>query len=376
MPSAVKMRRTWFSVHKWLGIIFAVVVIPLSFTGAALVWDTALDKAVNPQRFAVSGTATLPPSAYVTAASKALTPGEQIASIRFPEGDGPVVVSASAPSKGAARPGPPQRTNLYLDPPTAHVLDTAKSNDGLLRVLHQLHGTLMIPGVGRSIVGWLGVAMLISSLTGIWLWWPLTGSFRSGFRWKRQSTTNANLHYLTGFWISVPLAMLAFTGIWISFPAFFASISGAKAPNPADRARMMAARPLVATKQSVDGAFALARPLASGAPVQVTFPTDKAPEWKVSFAREGGPAEVVIDDARGTAKPPKPPQPETIARTMRRWHDGHDMGLPFQSLIFLGGMIPVLLAITGIIMWLRTRKWRADIDRKTRTRRAEALPAE
>ena len=376
MPSAVKMRRTWFSVHKWLGIIFAIVIIPLSFTGAALVWDVALDKAVNPQRFAVSGATTLPPSAYVAAAAKALTPGEQIASIRFPEDSGPVVVSASAASKGAARPGPPQRTNLYLDPPTARVLDTAKSNEGLLRVFHQLHGSLMIPGVGRQIVGWLGVAMLISSLTGIWLWWPLTGSFRSGFRWKRQSTTNANLHYLTGFWISVPLAMLSFTGIWISFPAFFANISGAKAPNGGDRARMMAARPLAETKQTIDGAFALARPLASGAPVQISFPTDKAPEWKVSFERQGSPAEVVIDDARGTAKPPKPPQPETLARTMRRWHDGSGMGPVFQTVIFLGGMIPVLLAITGIIMWLRTRKWRADIDAKLRDRKANPLPAE
>lgn len=376
MPSAVKLRRTWFSVHKWLGILFAIVVIPLSFTGAALVWDHALDKALNPQRFAVSGTATLLPSAYVAAAAKALQPGEQVVSIRFPEDGGPVIVSASAPLKEGARPGPPQRTNLYLDPPTARVLDTAKSNDELLRVFHQLHGTLMIPGVGRSIVGWLGVAMLISSLTGIWLWWPLTGSFRSGFRWKRQATTNANLHYLTGFWISVPLAMLAFTGIWISFPAFFATISGAKAPNPADRTRMMAARPLAATVQGVDGAFALARPLAGGAPVQVTFPTDKVPEWKISFAREGTPAEVVVDDARGTAKPPKPPQPETIARTMRRWHDGHDMGFAFQLAIFLGGLIPVLLAITGVIMWLRTRNWRADIDAKLRDRSATPLPAE
>ena len=366
MPSAVKIRRTWFSVHKWLGIIFAVVIIPLSFTGAALVWDHALDKAVNPQRFAVSGTATLPPSAYVAAAAKALAPGEQVTSIRFPEEDGPVVVSASAPPKGAARPGPPQRTNLYLDPPTARVLDTAKSNDGLIRVFHQLHGTLMIPGIGRQIVGWLGVAMLISSLTGIWLWWPLVGSFRSGFRWKRQSTTNANLHYLTGFWISVPLAMLSFTGMWISFPAFFANVSGDKAPNGGDRARMMAARPLTETKQSIDAAFALARPLASGAPVSINWPTDKSPEWKVAFERQGGAAEVVIDDALGTAKPPKPPQPETLARTMRRWHDGGGMGPVFQTVIFLGGMIPVLLAITGIIMWLRTRKWRDDIDRKTR----------
>ncbi len=376
MPSAIKMRRTWFSVHKWIGIIFAIVIIPLSFTGAALVWDHELDKLLNPARFATTGTTTLPPSVYAAVVARSLVPGEQIASIRFPEDGGPVVVSASALPAGAARPGPPQRTNIYLDPPTARVLDSAKSNEGLIRVFHQLHGSLLVPGIGRQIVGWLGVAMLISSLTGIWLWWPLTGSWRSGFRWRRQPTTNANLHYLTGFWISVPLAMLSFTGIWISFPAFFASVSGEKAPSLGDRARMMAARPLEQPKHGVDQAFALARPLADGAPVSITFPTDKSPDWKIAFARPKSPAEVVVNDARGTARPPKPAQPETLAHVMRRWHDGTGMGPAFQAVIFLGGVIPVLLAITGIIMWLRTRKWRSEIGRKSAKRQSAALPAE
>ncbi len=101
---------------------------------------------------------------------------------------------------------------MWLDPATGKVLDKASSNGGLVRVMHNIHGSLMVPGVGRQIVGWIGVAMLVSSLTGIWLWWPLTGSLRRGFRWKRQPTTNANLHYLTGFWIAIPLAMLSLTG--------------------------------------------------------------------------------------------------------------------------------------------------------------------
>jgi uncharacterized iron-regulated membrane protein len=61
---------------------------------------------------------------------------------------------------------------------------------------------MMIPGGwGRPVVGWVGVFMFVSCLTGIWLWWPLSGGFASGFQWKRRNTTNANLHYLTGFWV-------------------------------------------------------------------------------------------------------------------------------------------------------------------------------
>ncbi len=87
--------------------------------------------------------------------------------------------------------------------------------------MHVLHGSLMVPGWGRTIVGWVGVFMFISCLTGLWLWWPLSGSPSSGFSWKRRNTLNANLHYFTGFWVLIPLAMLSFTGAWISFPKLF-----------------------------------------------------------------------------------------------------------------------------------------------------------
>jgi uncharacterized iron-regulated membrane protein len=46
------------------------------------------------------------------------------------------------------------------------------------------------------------------------------------------------------------------------------------------------------------------------------------------------------------------------------------MGPVWQTIIFLGGLIPVLLAITGVIMWLRTRSWRAATDRKVKAARA------
>ena len=63
--------------------------------------------------------------------------------------------------------------------------------------------------------------------------------------------------------------------------------------------------------------------------------------------------------AAGTAiaqGPPPAPKPETLARTMRRWHDGTGMGLGWQIIIFLGGIIPAALSITGIIIWWRSRK--------------------
>jgi uncharacterized iron-regulated membrane protein len=238
------------------------------------------------------------------------------------------------------------------------MIDRSSGNSGIVQVMHVLHGSMMIPGWGRPIVGWVGVAMFVSCLTGIWLWWPLTGSFSSGLAWKRRNTLNANLHYMTGFWILFPLAMLSFSGAWISFPKLFGKLEprpAASAPGGGREAAMRAS-PLASPATSIDKAVAAAVPFATGPLVSIGWPTDQKAEWKIGFKRQGGNAEVAVKDGAATATPPSPPQPETLARVMRRWHDGTGMGPIWQIVIFLGGIIPALLSITGIIIWWRARK--------------------
>jgi len=355
-PTRFRLRRLWFQVHKWIGLALAILIVPVSLTGSALVWHDWLDERLNPERV-VSGRVTLPPSTYAASAARFARPGERLNNLAFPRESGPVVATLArtdTPMRGR-----PVRTLLYLDPASARLLDRTASDEGAVRILHNLHGSLMVPGVGRQIVGWIGVAMLLSSLTGLWLWWPLSGRFTRGLKWRRRATTSANLHHQSGFWIALPLAVLSFTGAWISFPAFFAAFSGDPVgPSMAERMRRMAAPPAAATRLSPDAALAAARPLATGGLTGLAWPTGPEAKWKISFERPGGAAEVTVDDGSAKATPPKPPRPETTARLMRRIHDGTGMGAVWQILIFIGGLIPALLAVTGILMWLHMRRGR------------------
>jgi uncharacterized iron-regulated membrane protein len=55
------------------------------------------------------------------------------------------------------------------------------------------------------------------------------------------------------------------------------------------------------------------------------------------------------------------------------------MGLGWQIIIFLGGLIPAILSITGLVMWWRSRGWKKALARKRRERTlgiAAAQPAE
>ena len=367
-----QFRRWWFQVHKWLGIVLAVLIIPLSLSGAALVWHDALDRAINPQRFAVAGGRLLAADAYVAAARGVLKPGERIAQLTMPDHGGPVMVSAAA-ANAQPRPGPPQRVNVYLDPPTAKVLDVASSSGGLVRFLHVLHGSLQIPGGwGRTLVGWLGVAMLLSSLSGLWLWWPTVGRWTRGLRWRRRPDTNANLHHLFGFWIALPLFMLSLTGAWISFPAFFSALVGQGQARGPDRAVQARARPAERTTLPVGLAVARAQAVARGAVRTITWPTEQKPDWTVQLAGERRRTVSVADDNAVAVLTPERAGQGGVAQLMRRIHDGDGMGPVWQAIIFAGGILPAVLAVTGLIMWWRMRRSK---NAQARRRQARVVAA-
>jgi hypothetical protein len=163
--------------------------------------------------------------------------------------------------------------------------------------------------------------------------------------------------------------MLSFTGIWISFPQFFASLTmpaAEQAQAEKDRAQRFRATPLATPRLAPDAAVKAA---GGGQPVTVAWPSDKNPKWRISL---GGAVrgDYEVDDATGTAAKAKAGAQSGVARLMRRLHDGTGMGPVWQTIIFLGGILPAALAVTGIIMWARARKWRGDLAERQKVRRA------
>jgi uncharacterized iron-regulated membrane protein len=362
----LQLRRAWFQVHKWIGLILAILIIPLCLTGSALVWKDATDRLVNPGRYTTTGATMLPVARYVGAAREVLAPEERIGSVELPDGDGPVVVSALRPQPKGAR-GRPVRTSVYLDPPTARVLDMGRSDTGVLRVMHILHGSLMVPGIGRKIVGWIGVAMMISAFTGLWLWWPTVGRWTRGLRWRRHRNLDTNLHHLAGFWIALPLFVLSLTGAWISFPGFFGALSGAPERGERGPPRRGGGEPLVETQLSADAAAGIARVQMPGNVREIEWPSGDQARWSVTIDGEHGTKQVAVGDTTGRVVEVATPRAHGgsgIAGLMRRIHDGEGMGPVWEAIVFLGGLLPAMLGVTGVIMWARARRWRGQLQAK------------
>jgi uncharacterized iron-regulated membrane protein len=381
-------RTVFRKVHLWLGIGLALLIVPITFTGLVLVFDDEIDAVLNPGLYATTGTVVARTAdEYMRSASEAV--GGRAAMLRWPaEEGGPITVMVRlrpAPSADERKPDgegatnrsgrpanqagnrrPPSRL-VYLDPPTAAVLGVKDFRNTLIGQVHFFHENLLVPKYfGRDIVGWTGVGLLLLSVTGLVLWLPRNARILRAFAWRRGPATSINLHHLAGFWISIPLGLMALTGIVLAFPPQASAVLNAfDAPRPPVRrtgADPLLPNPALTAERALEigkDAVAPETPLMLAAPSAIT----KA--WRLEVeATDGTRHSVSIDDATGqmTLQPPQR-RGDVIGAWMRRVHGGHSHGPIWAALAGLCGALPTLLAITGVLMWLRKRRIKAALWR-------------
>jgi uncharacterized iron-regulated membrane protein len=360
MPAAMtfRLRRFWLQIHLWLGIGLAVLLVPVSLSGAALVWHDHLDALISPGRYAVTAGQSLPPSQLMQRAAAALEPGFQPMAVRMPEGAGwPATVTAREPRRGEG--GRPRLLTVYLDPPTGRVLDVNEFRNSLIGFLHRFHENLTFPEYsGRAIVGWSGVAMQILSHTGIYLWWPRNAGFLRGLRWTRGPTLSLNLHHLFGFWISVPLAVVSATGIYLGFPQQGRDLLTSVAPMTPPQRGGFAAPLMQRPELGIDRAAEIAAGALPGSQLAAVFmPTQQSGAWRVQL-REGQServSTVMVEDRSGNARRVEPLSGDRIGQWIRWIHEGSHSGAIWQVLVFVCGVLPALFTVTGVLIWLRSR---------------------
>lgn len=362
--TAARLRRLWLDLHLWIGVGLLVLLIPVSVTGSALVWHDALDRMLYAERYAVSGPeARLPVAAYAAAAEGAFAGRATLTQIRLPQNAGDPVVAVGRLDGLTPPGGRPRTLNVWIDPPTGRVLASGEIRNSLTNVLHRLHGSLMIPDIGRKVVGWLGWAMSISCATGLWLWWPRSGGVLKALRWRRAPSQLFNLHHMLGFWICIPLAVLSLTGVYISFPQTSRALFGVEQSAPRGGGATRFAPPVADPVFSLEAAVARAREGRPGGTLaSVSTPTTgREPAWRVQLRTgDAEPLTVQVVDATGEVKAQARDSggPDPLSRWMRRVHDGAGMGIVWQAIIFVGGIAPAVLGFTGIVMWLRRRSRR------------------
>ena len=378
------IRKLLFTIHLWVGVSLCILLIPLCLSGLVLMWPDAIDRLTNPPPQVSAGPMALPLAGYIDSARAALPDGARIQSLRAPQAPGEAVTVAAGvgPGRGGL--------TVWLDPASGKALKVGSPQSALWQISHNFHETLMVGQAGRPLVGVLGGVMLYLSLSGLWLWWP-RGAFVKGFAWKRNPSTLMNLHYLGGFWVAIPLAIVALTGIGLAFPRQTEQLlSGGKAPGfgaprgpeggrgfEGGRGGRGAGGPGGPANLTADQAAAAAQALHPNAKLlNVVLPGQRlagppippppgggAHAWRVQLAEAGKTLDLWVADADGRAADASSAPlraPPGASGMVRKIHEG-DGGAIWTLIVTLTGVIPVALAVTGVWTWARLeiRKRRA-----------------
>jgi len=345
-------RRAWVQIHLWLGLTLGAIGIAIGLSGSFLVYDREIDAWLNPQRYATSGSEASRSLAEYSASVRQAVPGSRIVGIRMPEQEGgPVVVTARAQGATFHR--------VYVDPPSGEVLE-AVPGGGLVGWMHRFHENLTLRDYwGREIVGAVGIAMLISSLSGLYLWWPARGRFREALGMRSGFTTSRNLHYLLGFYGCIVLALLSFTGIWLAYVDAGRAVVSAFSPVTP---RSVEASAPGGKPVAPDAAVAAAQALYPGARLAgLGFPNGERGVYRVNLRDATGPVTVFLEPAGGAvlrrAHASNRSGGDRFLAVQRDLHTGEMLGAA-RVLLFLAGLLPAVLVVTGTMMWLRQRRRR------------------
>jgi uncharacterized iron-regulated membrane protein len=204
--------------------------------------------------------------------------------------------------------------------------------------------------------------MVLLGLTGIVLWWPKRGQWKYAFLVRSTATGlrfHRELHAATGIWMFVGFMAVSFSGVAITFPQTMRAIVGADTPAPAPEVEPVAG----AKRLGPDQAFLAAEKAMPGATVRsVTVPgePDKALTAAVA-SRFGTTATVYIHPNTGAVMAVRDSANngggDSFMALQRPMHDGQgNLGVIWEFLVFLSGLVPLLFVITGTIMWLKKRK--------------------
>jgi uncharacterized iron-regulated membrane protein len=261
---------------------------------------------------------------------------------------------------------------VYADPYSGEVLGAHRQEDTFIGWVALAHTELLAGEPGKTALGVSGLFLICMSITGPFLWWPPNGKISRGLKidWRAPSKKLVfDMHRAFGIYSVLFLLIAAFTGVSLVFNKTVAEITNfltASAPRPPPPLSNSPGE--TGTIPPIDDLLHKADTILSGPTTWITFPqTSEAPlVIRKKMPEEFNPngksfiyfdqysSEVLLVEDTSSA-----PVGTRIYNTFYPLHIGTLGGLATRILQVIVGFLPLLLFVTGYVMWRNRRKARA-----------------
>jgi uncharacterized iron-regulated membrane protein len=383
-------RKFWLQVHVYLGLFAGVILSVVGLTGCILVFFEELQEILNAEQIVISAPPEsqrnlLPLDEIITSAEMAKPKGSKFYSIYYPR-------APEFAYKLQYRVRAPEQDNngsgyyIFVNPYTAKVTGVqfwyfadGKRYWGIpfVSFIMQLHYCLLLGDMGEIAVGILAALSIISVLSGLILWWPLTGKFKQALTFKRHASAvrfNFDLHKTVGFYLTIVLLPVLFSGVYFNLPdrvnVVLKQLSPITRDNPWSGLGKTQYKSKSQLGQKTAPYAAIETVVQSGYPSgklwHLYAPKDETGVYVVQKRDADdlslfiGYRDFVIDQYSGEILASYQSGTGNNGDVFLDWqwplHSGQAFGWTGRILVFLSGLACPVLFVTGVIRWLQKRR--------------------
>jgi uncharacterized iron-regulated membrane protein len=358
------MRKFFFKLHLWASLVISPLLLIFAVTGCFMAFEPELDRLAHANLF------------YIEPVGKPLSLAaiNDIVHKAYPRDT--IAAYDLATSTDISYQVYTNNKTVYINEYSGKILGVVSGPDSwnkAQQTIHQLHLRLAFHDshdIGKSIMSWAGVAMLLILPSGLILWWKQKRITIKKTSKKRQFWFD--LHSMTGILAMIFILISVTTGVIIGFentttPLLY-KITGSK---PSERPDFKIIADTAKKQIPPDSALRIAMSTLPGAipfNLNVPGPTDayvircRYPEDRTP----GGRSMVFIDPysgkalfAEGSRTAPVGTRLKTLNRAI---HTGDIFGLPSKFLGLLVCLALIAQIISGLRMWW-LRKFKKSIPK-------------
>lgn len=367
------MRKLFYQLHLWLGLVSGLLVFIIAFTGALYAFQEEISSVGSYHRVEARHAPYLLPSQLQATAERQL-PGKKMNAIKY-KAPGKTVEAAFYGYN------PTYYYIVYLNPYTGQVKKVKDMNKDFFRFIMQGHFYLWLPPkVGVPLVVGATLVFLLVLVSGIVIWIPkrvaqfknrLLIQWKKGVRWPR---VNYDLHVVGGVYAMLFGLVFALTGLVWGIPWYAGKLhtlaGGEKSLRYNDVSPYKAApADTLFAASAVDRVWlSMEKEYPAAASIEVHPPqTDSTlivanatqPDgnyWKTDYRyfdrhtlKEATSGTIYGRFADANAG-------DKLLRMNYELHTGAILGLPGKIIAFLASLFIAGLPVTGFIIWWRKRK--------------------
>ncbi|MCM4166605.1 PepSY domain-containing protein [Arenibacter sp. H213] len=342
--------RTIKNIHLWLGISCGLLASISGLTGSLYVWQPEITAALNPKLLTATQIDTISEGTLLRTASFLMEMHkDSLTRINLPYREQQTI--SLIYKNGETH---------YHHPQTATFLGTKSASIQFFEDLLNIHRTLAIPKIGKYIMGGSSIIFLLLILgTGIYIWWKAYGNnFKKGFniKWKGKKL-NYDLHKVLGVGFFIPLAIIAFSGAYFTYNSYYkAALTLLDSSKLAQNQNTVIQPKFTELTRKPDTIYALRAiyfPKESNGEFHFRYIQDRFIEPGLRRSKELKLTET--DEVSSLTQFHTDLTSNKIAAQFYPVHTGEIAGFFGRILVFISGLVPITLYITGFRIYF-TRK--------------------